>query len=182
MPLYREWSSDPYSLAAIWEIEEPEDFFIEKTGIISNIKNEKKRLEHLAGRFLLKHLEKDFPLLNIKADEHDKPRVDGNQFYFSISHSFPYVAAVVSPYVECGIDIQVWHRRMAEIQHKFLSDIEQQIFQNDPRLITVAWCAKEAVYKWQGRRGVEFIDHLQIGKVEDLGNESNIYRPYCRRS
>ena len=63
---------------------------------------------------------------------------------------------------------------MAEIQHKFLSDIEQQIFQNDPRLITVAWCAKEAVYKWQGRRGVEFIDHLQIGKVEDLGNESNI--------
>jgi phosphopantetheinyl transferase len=160
MPLYREWSSDPFSLAAIWEITEPESFFTERTGLTIDIKSEKRRLEHLAGRFLLKYLQQDFPLLNIQPDEHDKPRLAGNQYYFSISHSYPYVAAVVSPYVECGIDIQVWHPRMQHIQHKFLSDIEQQFFQNDPRLLTMAWSAKEAAYKWQGRRGVEFIDHL----------------------
>jgi len=162
MPLYREWSSDPYSLAAIWEIEEPESFFVERTGIIVDIKSEKRRLEHLAGRFLLKYLKEDFPLLNIKPDVHDKPRIDNNQFYFSISHSYPYVAAVVSPYVECGIDIQVWHRKMDALQHKFLSEQEQLFFQNDPKLITLAWCAKEAAYKWQGRRGVDFIEHLPI--------------------
>jgi len=167
MPLYREWSSDPFSLAAIWEINEPESFFTDHTGIIPDIKNEKRRLEHVAGRFLLKHLKQDFPLLSIRPDEYDKPRVDDNQYYFSISHSFPYVAAVVSPYVECGIDIQVWHRRMVQLQHKFLSEIEQQFLQNDPRLITVAWCAKEAAYKWQGRRGVEFIDHLPIIKFQE---------------
>lgn len=168
MPLFREWSSDPFSLAAIWEIGEPEDFFTERTGIISDIRSEKRRLEHLAGRFLLKHLKEDFPLLHIRPDEHDKPRLHDNQYYFSISHSFPFVAAVVSPYVECGVDIQVWHPRMRQLKHKFLSPEEQSLFGEDEQLLTIAWCAKEAAYKWEGRRGVEFIDHLQIQKFDGL--------------
>ncbi len=172
MPLYREWSSDKYSLAAIWKIEEPESFFTERTGLPApDIKAEKRRMERLAGRFLLKHLEEDFPLLNIKPDEHDKPRVDNNEFYFSISHSWPYVAAIVSPYVECGIDIQCWHPRMETLQHKFLSAQEQALINNDPKLITLFWSAKEAAYKWQGRRGVEFADHMNILKLEE--NEHN---------
>jgi phosphopantetheinyl transferase len=167
MPLYKEWSSDAYSLAAIWKIEEPESFFTERTGVTSDIKSDKRRIERLAGRFLLTYLEQDFPLLNIYKDEHDKPRIDNNDYYFSISHSWPYVAAVVSPYVECGIDIQCWHPRMEALQHKFLSVTEQEIFANDPKLITLAWSAKEAAYKWQGRRGVEFTDHLPIDKYSE---------------
>src|ERR1044071_1284189 len=167
MPLYREWSSDPYSLAAIWKIEEPESFFIQRTGLGElDIKNEKRRMERLAGRFLLKHLKEDFPLLNIRPDEHDKPRIDDNQYYFSISHSWPYVAVVVSPYVECGIDIQTWHPKVEKIRHKFLSPGEQTMFGEDPRMITLAWSSKEAVYKWQGRRGVDFIEHLPVTVVQ----------------
>lgn len=166
MPLYREWSSDPYSLAAIWKIDEPEAFFVERTGIGNlDIKNDKRRIERLAGRFLLKHLKEDFPVLHIAPDAHDKPRIADNQYYFSISHSWPYVAAVVSPYVEAGIDIQCWHPRMETLQNKFLSQEEQRFFGNDSRLITLAWSAKEAAYKWQGRRGVEFIDHLRITEI-----------------
>jgi phosphopantetheinyl transferase len=174
MPLYREWSSDAYSLAAIWKIEEPESFFTERTGIESDIKSEKRRMEFLAGRFLLKHLEEEFPLLNIQPDEHDKPRIDENHFYFSISHSWPYAAAVVSPYVEAGIDIQCWHPQINKIQHKFLSPEEQEFFNNDLKLVTMAWSAKEAAYKWQGRRGVEFIDHLPIRFLEKKADKYNI--------
>jgi 4'-phosphopantetheinyl transferase EntD len=175
MPLYREWSSDKYSLAAIWKIEEPERFFLERTGLPAlDIKAEKRRIERAAGRFLLKHLEEDFPLLNIKPDEHDKPRVDGNEYFFSISHSWPYVAAVVSPVVECGIDIQCWHPRMEALQHKFLSFEEQQLLKNDPRLLTLAWSAKEAAYKWQGRRGVEFAEHMIINSLQDDGDNYNM--------
>lgn len=175
MPLYREWSSDAYSLAAIWKIEEPESFFTEHIGFEqADIKNEKRRMERLAGRFLLKHLKEDFPLLNIQPDEYDKPRIDNNKYYFSISHSWPYVAAIVSPYVEAGIDIQTWHPRMQKLQNKFLSPAEQVYFRNDGKLITAAWSAKEAAYKWQGRRGVEFIDHLPIEKYTQTNNEINI--------
>jgi len=165
MPLYREWSSDAYSLAAIWKIDEPEDFFQSKIEIISDIKNDKKRIEHLAGRFLLKYLKQDFPLLYIEPDEHDKPRLKNNEYYFSISHSYPYVAVVISPYEECGIDIQSWHPRMKTLQDKFLSEKEKQLFGDDEQLLTMAWSIKEAAYKWQGRRGVEFSDHLIIEEI-----------------
>lgn len=160
MPLYREWSAGN-SLAAIWKIEEPEAFFTERTGLASpGIPNDKRRIEHLTGRFLLRHLKEDFPLLHIRPDEHDKPRVP--HYHFSISHSWPYVAAIINPAEDTGIDIQVWHPRIERIQHKFLSVDEQALFNNDSHLLTLAWCAKEAAYKWQGRRGVEFIDHLPV--------------------
>lgn len=174
MPLYREWSIEHHSLAAIWEIDEPESFFRERTGLAPDIKFEKRRMEHLAGRFLLKHLEEDFPLFNIQPDKHDKPRIEGDAYYFSISHSWPYVAAMVSPTQECGIDIQTWHPRIQKIQHKFLSAEEQKLFNNDTKLLTIAWSAKEAAYKWQGRRGVEFIDHLPIISTEFNGSNHNI--------
>jgi len=174
MPLYREWSIEHHSLAAIWEIDEPESFFTERTGLAPDIKFEKRRMEHLAGRFLLKHLKEDFPLFNIQPDKHDKPRIDYNAYYFSISHSWPYVAAMISPSHECGIDIQTWHPRIQKIQHKFLSAEEQKLFKDDTQLLTMAWCAKEAAYKWQGRRGVEFIEHLEIISVEKTGANYNI--------
>ncbi len=175
MGLYREWASDPYSLAAIWKIEEPESFFAERTDLrFDDIKNDKRRIERLAGRFLLKYLKHDFPLLNIRPDEHDKPRIDNNEYYFSISHSWPYVAVVISPYVEAGIDIQCWHPNIERIQHKFLSAAEQALIGNDTKNITLAWSAKEAAYKWQGRRGVEFIDHLLVETFDKNRENKNI--------
>lgn len=170
MPLYKEWRSDPYSLAAIWKIEEDESFFVSQLDIDTTINNSKRRLEFLAGRYLLKHVEEDFPLMHIQPDDHDKPRILDNEFYFSISHSFPYVAVVVSPYVECGIDIQTWHPRMEVLQHKFLNAEERLLFKNDVQLLTLAWCTKEAAYKWQGKRGVEFSEHLLIDEIMSCDN------------
>ncbi len=174
MPVLKEWTVGDHGLAAIWKVEEPESFFADQTGITSDIKNERRRIEHLAGRYLLKHLESDFPLWNIQKDEHDKPRIDNNRFFFSISHSWPYIAAVIDPHNEAGIDIQTWHKKIEQIQHKFLSKDEQDIFRNDPKLITLAWCAKEAAYKWLGRRGTDFIEHLPIEYFEHNDQKSEI--------
>jgi 4'-phosphopantetheinyl transferase len=174
MPLYKEWNVGDYGAAAIWKIEEPESFFKEHTGLESDIKNEKRRMEYFAGRYLLLHLEEEFPLHTIQKDEHDKPRIDENRFFFSISHSWPYIAVVVDPRNEAGIDIQTWHPNIGDIQHKFLSPDEQQMFQNDPKLLTVAWCAKEAVYKWYGKRGVDFIGHLPIENFNHKEDNNNI--------
>ena len=168
MPLYREWEPDAHSLAAIWQMEEAESFFVEKTGIQSDIKSAKRRIERLAGRFLLQYLKEDFPLHHIYSDAQDKPRIPEDRYFFSISHSYPYVAAMISDKAECGIDIQVWHRRMLALQHKFLSPSEQSFFGNDEQLITLAWDAKEAAYKWLGQRGIDFIEHLPIQSFKNL--------------
>jgi len=177
MPLYKEWNISHNALAAIWKVEEPESFFKEQTGMDPDIKNEKRRIEHMAGRLLLKHLEKDFPIMTIGKDEHDKPRIENNEYHFSISHSWPYIAAVIDPDNEAGIDIQTWHPHIERIQHKYLSPEEQEMFQDDPQLLTLAWTAKEAAYKWNGKRGVDFIEHLPItyfGRREE-NSEMTIY-------
>ncbi len=166
MALLNQWNNDDGSTAAIWKIEEPESFFIQATGLVfPGIRNEKRRMERLAGRFLLKFLQEDFPLHHILPDAHDKPRIAGNKYFFSISHSWPYVAAVVSPDTEAGIDIQRWHPRMHTLQQKFLSPEEQLLAGNDDKIITLAWCAKEAAYKWQGNRKVDFIAQLPIIRI-----------------
>lgn len=174
MPLLKEWTHDTFDKYSIWKIEESEDFFIEKTGIQSQKASERKRIEHLAGRFLLKYLEPQFPLDLIHKDDHDKPRLPNNELNFSISHSFPYVAVALSTKKECGIDIQVWHPRMLSLQKKFLSIEEQDFFANDPKLVTLAWCIKEAAYKWQGMRGVEFIEHMPIHSFDARTNDAEI--------
>jgi 4'-phosphopantetheinyl transferase len=167
--LLKEWKPTAHSAAAIWKIEEPEDFFREHTGLDADMKNEKRRIERLAGRYLLRHLQKDFPIEEIYKDQHDKPRLENNKFYFSISHSWPYVAAIIDNRHEAGIDIQTWHPRIGQLQYKFLSPSEQQLFGNDPQLLTLAWSAKEAAYKWVGRRGVDFIGHLPIHNFQKSG-------------
>jgi len=175
MPLIKEWNPGNYGLAAIWEVTEPESFFTESTGMVSDIKHEKRRLERLAGRHLLKHLQEDFPLHGIAPDVHDKPRIDADKYFFSISHSWPYVAVMVDPEDEAGIDIQTWHRNILGIQHKFLNDEEQEMFENDEQLVTLAWCAKEAAYKWLGRRGVDFIEHMPITYFNKKNLSMTIY-------
>jgi phosphopantetheinyl transferase len=179
MPLYQEWSPDDHSLAAIWRIEEEEAFFLSPESVRKvvqpeQIRHPRRRLEHFGGRFLLQHLKEDFPLHHIAADIHDKPRLPENRYFFSISHSFPYVAAVISEREECGIDIQVWHPRIERIAHMFLSETEQQLCLEDGRLMTLAWCAKEAAYKWNGRRGADFIRDLPLCRLDADENAARL--------
>ncbi len=171
MPLFKAWNIGSHGLAAIWQVAEDEAFFVAGTGLQPDIRNDKRRIEHLAGRYLLRQLQHDFPVHRIVKDMHDKPRLETGDFYFSVSHSWPYIAAVIDPHSETGIDIQTYHPRIAAIQHKYLSAAEQLFFGGDPQLLTLAWCAKESVYKWNGKRGVDFIQHLPISSFAAAADE-----------
>ncbi len=168
MPLHRTWTPGPKATAAVWRIEEPEAFFKAHTGLDPQIKNGQKRIEHLAGRFLLQHLVPGIPLEAIYADAHDKPRLPGDAVRFSLSHSYPYVAAMACETCECGIDIQVPRPGIEVLAPKFLTVSEQLLFDNAPEKLLWAWSAKEAAYKWQGSRGVEFAEHLVVQDVHEV--------------
>ncbi len=170
MPLFRKWEIGTDAVAAIWKIEEPLSFFEQETGLLSAINNEKRRTEHLAGRYLLRLLQPGFPIHLIAKDDQEKPRIPGDEFHFSISHSWPWVAVVTDRSGPAGIDIQTWHPRITDIQHKYLSPAEQLLVGTDTKRITLAWCAKESAYKWNGRRGVEFIEELPIQSFTETEN------------
>jgi len=166
MPLLKQWKIGNSGNAAIWQVEESEQFFAEHTGLQPDIKNERRRIEHLASRFLLRYIMPQFPLHLITKDQTNKPYLTNQLCYFSISHSWPYIAVIIDTNHNTGIDIQTYHPRITDIRHKFLSSTEQLLIGNDPQLITLAWCAKESVYKWYGSRKVDFIAHLPITQLD----------------
>ena len=175
MPLLKQWNIGTSGTAAIWQVEEPELFFAEHTGLSPDIKNDRRRTEHLASRFLLRHIMPQFPLHLITKDYTNKPYLSNQLCFFSISHSWPYIAVIIDTLHETGIDIQTYHPRITEIRHKFLSPTEQLLTGNDPQLITLAWCAKESVYKWYGNRKVDFIAHLPITSLDLYTPKMNMY-------
>lgn len=180
MPLIQEWSPIPNSLAAIWNIGEPESFFEAETGLdATHIRHPERRIEYLAGRFLLRQLRGDFPLHLIEKDSQGKPQVPGTKLFFSISHSYPYVMALISESQVVGVDIQTPHEHIDRLATKFLTPEEQALLQYQAELYLLAWTAKEATYKLQGYRGVDFKTHLIIQK---FGQENSLCQTEIRCS
>ena len=153
----------------IWRIEEAEDFFLEKVPLKKDVSHPYKRLQHLAGRYLLPTLFEDFPLKDIMIADTKKPFLEKEQYHFSISHCGNYAAALVSDRHRVGVDIELVTPRIISIAHKFLHD-DEKLFMTDweflPKvyleLNTIMWSAKEAVYKWHGTGQLDFKEHMQL--------------------
>lgn len=146
----------------IWEISEPEQYFLQHVSLQRTVSHPYKRLQHLAGRRLLKKLAPDFPVEDILISPSGKPYLPGSKFNFSISHSENYAAAIISRNERVGIDVEKISPKLSRIASKFLNKEEQAFV--GPNLIWYAlgWSAKEAVYKWYGRRGIDFKKHIHL--------------------
>ena len=126
MPLVYQQNINESTKLAVWHIAETEDFFLEKVMLPNNITHPHKRLQHLAGRYLLPELFEKFPLELIKIADTRKPFLPDEAFHFSISHCGDYAAAIVSKTNRVGVDIEVVGEKIEKIKDKFLSDEEQE--------------------------------------------------------
>jgi 4'-phosphopantetheinyl transferase EntD len=154
---------------AIWKIEENEDFFLRHVPLQREITHPHKRLQHLAGRYLLKYLFPDFPNEEILIADTRKPYLPNEQYHFSISHCGNYAAALVSPDHRTGIDIEKPVEKIARVMHKFLHEndlmflSESVLYHHSPlQLLTVIWGAKEALFKWYSLGDIDFKEHMQL--------------------
>ena len=96
MPIFYQQDIDENTRLGIWKIEEEERFFLNQVPLQKEITHPHKRLQHLAGRFLLKYLFADFPVKLIKIADTKKPFLEDEAYHFSISHCDDYAAAIVS--------------------------------------------------------------------------------------
>ena len=169
MPLLFHESITPAGELGIWNIEETEDFFIEKLDLvaaekdyIAGLKGHRK-LEWLAGRYLLHYMSgREVRGACIK-DEYGKPYLADSPFQISISHSRRMASVIAAPF-SVGIDIQKLVPKIERIAHKFMRDIEMQSLKPNTRLehLHVYWGAKEALYKAYGRRELDFKTNILI--------------------
>lgn len=158
MPIFFEKSLEEHYKIAVWEIRENEAFFLQQVPIQPQITHPHKRLQHLAGRYLLKYLFPNFPSHLIKIADTRKPFLEDEEYHFSISHCGDYAAAIVSRKCRVGVDIELACDKVERIKQKFTS--EDELVLNLPAILT--WSCKEAIFKWYGKGGIDFREDMEI--------------------
>jgi len=187
MPLVYQQNINEATKLAVWHITEAEEFFLKRIMLPASITHPHKRLQHLAGRYLLTELFEHFPLQLIEIADTKKPFLPGEAFHFSISHCGEYAAAIASKSNRVGVDIEVISEKIARIKDKFLSAKEQQMFDGlaaafsieqskqtaaaQLELYALGWSIKETMFKWYGAGGIDFREHLLIEKLTIHDNE-----------
>ncbi len=171
MPIYYQQNINDFTQLAVWKIEEAESFFTQKVTIQQQVTLPHKRLQHLAGRFLLPYLYPNFPSDLIQIADTRKPYLTNEAYHFSISHCGDYAAAIVSSTQRVGVDVELVTHRVNKIRHKFLHpselsnwDIEALEEQEKFRTLTLLWSAKEAMFKWWGRGDIDFSECMRVEK------------------
>ncbi|MEJ7826711.1 MAG: 4'-phosphopantetheinyl transferase superfamily protein [Segetibacter sp.] len=166
MPLFYQQNINGATKLAIWKIEETEAFFLSKVPLKREIIHPQKRLQHLAGRYLLPFLFPDFPHEEIEIADTRKPFLPEEQYHFSISHCGNYAAVLVSSNKRVGVDVELITPRVERIKHKFLHADEVRFVNSRStsqqlNLLTLLWSAKEAMYKWYGLGEVDFSEMMR---------------------
>ncbi|MGF7229774.1 4'-phosphopantetheinyl transferase family protein [Arachidicoccus sp.] len=131
----------------------------------SEITHPHKRLQHLAGRYLLPFLFSDFPNEEILIADSKKPYLKDETYHFSISHCGNFAAAIVSKTQRVGIDIEIFTDKVFKVKEKFLNKEERDFaekYQNNQPLFTTLWCAKEAIFKWYSFGKVDFKNNILL--------------------
>ena len=177
MPLVYQQNINATTKIGVWHIAEAEDFFLQQVPLQRTITHWHKRLQHLAGRLLLKELYPEFPLGEILIADTKKPFIENEAWHFSISHSGDYAAALVSREYRGGVDVEWNNPKIVDIKHKFLREEElvignRQWAIDNVQWLTLCWSVKEAVYKWWGAGGVDFKKDIFIKGISgtaDLG-------------
>ena len=177
MPLIFQKQISEATKIGVWHITEAEDFFSSRVNLQREISHPHKRLQHLAGRTLLLSLFPDFPVQLIQIADTRKPFLEDEDYHFSISHCGDYAAALVSTENRVGVDIEIPQQKIESLAYKFLSQDEHGILRRlnkaDREMFTLAWSAKEAMFKWYGSGNVDFKEDMQIIAVQESAEGFN---------
>lgn len=176
MPLVYQQNINAESRLALWQISEDESFFRQKVSLVNAIKHPHKRLQHLAGRYLLDHLFPGFPLENILISATNKPYLESEDLHFSISHCGNHVAAIISSAMRAGVDIELKQEKILRVSHKFISQEDFALTSiEELDYFLLAWAVKEAIFKWYGTGSVDFKEHIRINQVVQTGDSYHIH-------
>jgi phosphopantetheinyl transferase len=186
MPLVYQQNINATTKIAVWHITEPEDFFLSVVPLQREISHWHKRLQHLAGRLLLKEMVPGFPVELIRIADTKKPFLENEPFHFSISHCGDYAAAMVSKTHRVGVDVELLNEKIEQIQHKFIYENEFKVLKKqslyaatktpmtNDQCLTLIWSVKESVFKWWGRGQVDFKKDIILKSITGLPEQGAV--------
>lgn len=171
MPLHVIEKVSPDRLMAIYRIDESSQELLkhlspdrDDRALLETFSNDQKKKEWLAGRITLRSLAraKNLEYNGVRKDATGKPYLRGHSVEISLSHSFPYVAAILDINSDVGIDLEQPKEKLLRVAPRFLSDRELNEAGNDLRKLCIMWCTKEAIYKLLNKKGLIFRENISI--------------------
>jgi 4'-phosphopantetheinyl transferase len=178
MPLVRIDHTDNRAWA-LWRVEEDEESLAAKVlpfeKLPDTISNPIKRLEWLAGRILVKLLmEKlDQSFQGVTKNSYGKPFPIGSSYQLALSHSYPYVTALIDKHIPVGIDLEQPKAKLLKIAPRVLSSDELADAGTNVVKHCVYWCAKESLIKVYGKKDLTLAQNIKISPFE-LAEGGNI--------
>lgn len=124
----------------------------------------KREIEKGAALFLLEKMLGES--VEISYTTEGKPLLKNKNCHISISHSHDKLAIIVNKTTTTGIDIELIRDKVFKIQHKFLSEPELIAAGNNTIKLITYWACKEALYKYYGKKEVDFIRNLSVSPIQ----------------
>ena len=180
MPIIQKIEDSSFTIA-LWKLEESVDVLMNNLNLddcdrntFSAFKLEKRKLEWLASRVLLKSLlNKD---CKIEYNSEGKPSISNSEYNISISHSGEYIAVIISNNKKVGIDIEQVSEKLHKVKHKFMNsdELKRMTELDSAKYICAHWCAKEVLTKIIGEKYFDFKKHfpMNLVKIRDKGSFS----------
>lgn len=134
----------------------------------ANISHPDKKKEWATARLAildaLKALEIPYP--GFFKDEHGKSQSMNGQGFVSLTHTPGFAGAIFHREQPVGIDIDLVREKILKIGFRFLDSSELDFLDKNPVQYTMAWSAKESIFKCQGKRGVSFRENILLEPFE----------------
>ena len=167
MPLFLIKKPNNHVHIAVWKINESQDELLEmlkdkvaEPDDAMTSSNQSKFNQRIAVRLLLLQFFDSFKLVY---DDKGKPHLaDKENVHISISHANEFVAIAVNYQEPCGIDIEKISVKALRVKSKFMNEKELDLAAENEELATTMWSAKEALYKYYGRKEVIFDTDLSL--------------------
>ncbi|MCC8088519.1 MAG: 4'-phosphopantetheinyl transferase superfamily protein [Rikenellaceae bacterium] len=150
----------PFGFIVIWKIEEEDKALVGNLQLFPyeqeyfvKITNPHRRFEWMLWHYLVREYIGHFGV-----DYHDSgaPHLCGAEGYISVSHCSRFVALYYNGTRKCGVDIEPSDRNISPVISRIISDKESELIINENVSPLLIWSAKEAVYKYHGKNGVDF--------------------------
>lgn len=139
---------------------------------LANISHEEKRKEWATARIAIKDTLDTFhlPYPGFFKDEHGKSLAMNGNGFVSLTHTEGMAAAIFHQDTPVGIDMDLVREKILKIGYRFLDPAEVDFLEKDPVHYTLAWSAKESIFKCQGKRGISFRENILLEPFDKNSN------------
>ena len=130
----------------------------------ANISHPEKKLEWKSARIAIKSAMDciSLPYPGFIKDVHGKSHPMDGFGYVSLTHTKGLAAAIFHKEMPVGIDLDYVREKVVRLGPKFLDETEMGFLGTDPLLNTIAWSAKESIFKCQGKKGISLKHNIRL--------------------